>query len=644
MADYSIALGVRPLQIEDPLTAYSKFSAIQNAQNQNALAQYTLSAAQRGEESENALNKAYMEAYDPKTGQINLPTLRAKIAAAGVGSKLPAIEKQLAEVEKEQLARKEQLGKVINQRFEQSKSLLPNIKTAEQYVAWHKSNHADPILGPYLAERGITAESSLAQIMAELAQPGGLERLISRSTTALDKMPELLRLEQERMALSGRTPTQPMAAPPTNALAPAAPQPQPVVAPVTNALAPIAPQVQNVGNSIRVQTASVSPPAVRAMQPTFGLQGELSAVNNEIARLQGSEAAGLPGVQARIRSLEEQKARLFTALNQERTAATQERNAATSEKQAEISAEQAKIAARQAELAAEKFAFEQSIAADFKSTPAGVVRIDKVTGETRIVKDANGKPVMDVEAAKAADAARHAKVMEAQGAARIGQDAARIALEKQRIAQAEFQAKQPKFDAVAGGFVYAPTPENPQGKFVAVSGIEGKPPNEAQGNAIAFGARMNDSNRILEGLERENVTSGGRIKGFVSGTLQSLVPYQGEKLAAGAESVMRPFSSEKQNNYEQAKENFITAVLRKESGASINPDEFAREERKYFPQPGDGDSTIKQKQEARRLAISAMRQIAGPFAKNIDAISSGAAGGAPSAGAATGADPLGLRK
>jgi hypothetical protein len=154
---------------------------------------------------------------------------------------------------------------------------------------------------------------------------------------------------------------------------------------------------------------------------------------------------------------------------------------------------------------------------------------------------------------------------------------------------------------------------------------------------------MNDSNRILEGLEREKVTSGGRLKGFVSGTLQSLVPYQGEKLAAGAESVMRPFSSEKQNNYEQAKENFITAVLRKESGAAIGQTEFATEERKYFPQVGDSDSTIKQKQEARRLAISAMRQIAGPFSKNIDAISSGAAGG-PSTGAATGADPLGLRK
>jgi len=301
MADYSIALGVKPIQLEDPLSAYGKFATIQNAQNQNALAQYTLAAARRGEESENALNKAYMEAYNPQTGQIDLSTLRGKIAAAGVGSKLPAIEKQLAEVEKEQLARKEQLGKVVNQRFEQSKGLLANVKTPEQYIAWHEANHADPILGEYLKSRGVTAESSRAQIMAELAQPGGLERLIARSTTALDKMPALLAQEREQAILGGRTPTQPMAVP------------------VNNALAPTAPQAQAVANAMvePSQTAAIAPPAVMAITAPAGLQSELSTVNNEISRLVNSEGAGLPGVQKRIGELEQQKARLFTAINQE---------------------------------------------------------------------------------------------------------------------------------------------------------------------------------------------------------------------------------------------------------------------------------------------------------------------------------------
>jgi hypothetical protein len=320
--DSSIALGVRPLQLENPLAMYGTVANIQNAQNQNALAQYTLAAARRGEESENALNKAYMEAYNPQTGQIDLATLRGKIATAGVGSKLPAIEKQLAEVEKEQLARQEQLGKLVNQKFDQSRSLLSNVRTPDEYIAWHEANHADPVLGKYLASRGVTAEQSRAQIMAELAQPGGFQRLVTRSATALDKMPELLRSEQEQAALAGRAPTPPMAAPATNALAPTAPQAQPV----TNAM--VAPP----------QTSAVPTPAVTAMPATSGLQGELSAVNSEIARLAGSEAAGLPGVQSRIKALEEQKARLFTAITQERNAATSERQATSSERQAETSA------------------------------------------------------------------------------------------------------------------------------------------------------------------------------------------------------------------------------------------------------------------------------------------------------------------
>jgi hypothetical protein len=62
MADYSLALNVKPLQLEDPLTSYGRFATIQSAQNQNALAQYQLAAAQRAEEQQNAL---YQQAQMP---------------------------------------------------------------------------------------------------------------------------------------------------------------------------------------------------------------------------------------------------------------------------------------------------------------------------------------------------------------------------------------------------------------------------------------------------------------------------------------------------------------------------------------------------------------------------------------------------
>lgn len=162
--------------------------------------------------------------------------------------------------------------------------------------------------------------------------------------------------------------------------------------------------------------------------------------------------------------------------------------------------------------------------------------------------------------------------------------------------------------------------------------------NESQGNATAFGMRMADSHKLLSQLETSGTTSGGRIKGAVQGTLTSLVPYQGENLAEGAGAVMNVLPSflggpnENQQAYTQAQENFITAVLRKESGASINPGEFAREQRKYFPQAGEGEKIIKQKQRARELAIEAMKIQAGPGAKNIGGavdVPSTNTGGAP---------------
>jgi hypothetical protein len=169
---------------------------------------------------------------------------------------------------------------------------------------------------------------------------------------------------------------------------------------------------------------------------------------------------------------------------------------------------------------------------------------------------------------------------------------------------------------------------------------------EAQGNATAFGMRMLESQKLLNDLEKSGVVSGGRIKGAVEGTLTSLIPYQGEKLAQGVGNVMNVLPgfmggpNEAQQSYQQAKTNFITAVLRKESGASIAPSEFDTEDRKYFPQAGDTDKVIKQKQKARDLAIEAMKIQAGPGAKSIKPFEqSNAPSGLPNVSAT---NPLGL--
>jgi hypothetical protein len=168
------------------------------------------------------------------------------------------------------------------------------------------------------------------------------------------------------------------------------------------------------------------------------------------------------------------------------------------------------------------------------------------------------------------------------------------------------ERQEPKFDAGAGGFVYAPTSENPQGKFVAVTGVEGKPLNEAQGNSVAYGIRMKEANFVLEDLAKSGVDKSAVGAGapYGIGTAVNLLT-----------------ASPEQQQVQQAKNNFITAILRKESGAAIGADEFAREDQKYFPQRGDSDAVLAQKKQARQTAIRAMEIQAGPGAKEIQKFS-----------------------
>lgn len=162
---------------------------------------------------------------------------------------------------------------------------------------------------------------------------------------------------------------------------------------------------------------------------------------------------------------------------------------------------------------------------------------------------------------------------------------------------------------------------------------------ESQGNATAYGMRMKEANAILEPLENAGKTNTGLIKGAVSGTV-GLVPFIGDKLEDVSGSIFNALPrvlgglSPEQQQVAQARINFITAILRKESGAAIGASEFATAEKNYFPKPGDDAATIAQKQAARKTAIKAMEIQAGPGAKQM--------GGAGVISGATANNPLGL--
>lgn len=123
----------------------------------------------------------------------------------------------------------------------------------------------------------------------------------------------------------------------------------------------------------------------------------------------------------------------------------------------------------------------------------------------------------------------------------------------------------------------------PDGKPI-VSG--GKPLTDAQSKAALFGTRMQEANKIFDSLEQ-------------SGTTTSI---PGSRAGFGVGATINAFSPASQQKLDQAKRDFVNAVLRRESGAVISDAEFANAEKQYFPQIGDASEVIAQKKQNREVA------------------------------------------
>ena len=125
-----------------------------------------------------------------------------------------------------------------------------------------------------------------------------------------------------------------------------------------------------------------------------------------------------------------------------------------------------------------------------------------------------------------------------------------------------------------------------------------KPLTEGQGKSAGFGIRANDADSIIR-----DVGGGGDVQPGLIKRAAEAVPFMGDALG----TLTNWTQSEPQQKIEQAQRNFINAVLRKESGAVISPEEFDNARKQYFPQPGDEPGTIAQKQANRQATIAALK-------------------------------------
>lgn len=109
-----------------------------------------------------------------------------------------ALEKQGLEKQKTGADVSAKNVETIGAAMKNSRLGLEGISTPEQYLAWHEANHRDPVLGPYLESRGITADQARARITKALSQPGGFAKMLNESKLGAEKAYDNLMKEAQQ--------------------------------------------------------------------------------------------------------------------------------------------------------------------------------------------------------------------------------------------------------------------------------------------------------------------------------------------------------------------------------------------------------------------------------------------------------------
>jgi len=125
--------------------------------------------------------------------------------------------------------------------------------------------------------------------------------------------------------------------------------------------------------------------------------------------------------------------------------------------------------------------------------------------------------------------------------------------------------------------------------------------NQDQSKSATMVDRMNAANQTIE--KNKDINSG--FFGAIGGAA-SAIPMVRDSVLFNA------VATPERQQVVQAQRNFVNAILRVESGASISQSEFDNAQRQYFPQSGDSKAVIDQKRQNRVIAMQGMAREAGP--------------------------------
>ena len=200
----NIALSARGIELQNPLDQYSKVMAIQNAQQQNALAQRQMQQSERDLASTNALNQAYFKAYNPDTGEVDLNALRGSLATGGLGSKIPGIEKSIFESQESKTKALKSDAELFDTSMKQIRNAWGSVRTVEDALAVHDATHRNPAIEKRLRALGVTEEMGRQTIMEAAQNPAAFSEFLKRAQLGAEEFIKQNKPVTQQVDRSGR--------------------------------------------------------------------------------------------------------------------------------------------------------------------------------------------------------------------------------------------------------------------------------------------------------------------------------------------------------------------------------------------------------------------------------------------------------
>jgi len=128
-----------------------------------------------------------------------------------------------------------------------------------------------------------------------------------------------------------------------------------------------------------------------------------------------------------------------------------------------------------------------------------------------------------------------------------------------------------------------------------------------QGYSGDYNSFKNQASNLNSAVENKNLGFFNRAQSAES-DIQAILPKVGNFAQGILPNILRGGDYQQ---YEQAARAWIAAILRQESGAAIPPEEMTNYMRTYFPQTGDSQATIDQKERSRQTAMQALQVSSG---------------------------------